>query len=168
MASVKFKGSEVHTNGELPKIASKAPDFVLTDGNLNDHTLKDFFGKRKLLSIVPSLDTSVCALSAKKFNDAAKQNPNIMVLFVSADLPFAQKRFCQQESLQNIQTLSMLRSKDFAKNYGVLLVDGPLAGLCARAVVVLDENDNVLYRELVSEITQEPDYQKALDVLSLS
>ncbi len=166
MSSVKFKGSPVHTSGELPKVKTKAPDFVLTDGNLGDHSLKDFKGKRKLLSIVPSLDTGVCALSAKKFNDAAKQNPNIMILFVSADLPFAQKRLCQQEHLDNILTLSMLRSKDFARDYGILLVDGPLAGLCARAVVVLDENDNVLYTELVDEVTQEPNYQKALEALS--
>ena len=166
MASVKFKANPVQTNGELPKLQAKAPDFVLTDGNLQDHSLKDFKGKRKLLSIVPSLDTGTCALSAKKFNDAAKQNPNLMILFVSADLPFAQKRLCQQEHLENIMTLSMLRSKDFARDYGVLLVDGPLAGLCARSVVVLDENDNVLYTELVDEVTQEPNYIKALEVLS--
>jgi len=165
MANVKFKGAIVHTNGELPAIGSKAPDFVLTDGELKDHTLKEFHGKRKLISIVPSLDTGVCAISAKKFNDAAKEHPEIFILCVSADLPFAQKRFCHQEDLKNILTLSMLRSKDFASKYGVLLVDSPLAGLASRAVLVLDEQDKVLYHELVQEITQEPNYKKALEVL---
>jgi thiol peroxidase len=165
MATVKFKGTNIHTSGELPKIGSAAPDFVLTDSELKDRSLKDWKGKRKLLSIVPSLDTGTCALSAKKFNDAAKLHPNIAILFVSADLPFAQKRMCSQDNLQNIATLSMLRSKDFATKYGVLITDGPLAGLASRAVVVLDENDTVLYHELVEEITQEPNYQKALDVL---
>jgi thiol peroxidase len=165
MASVKFKGSIVHTNGELPTVGSKVPDFVLTDGDLKDHSLREFHGKRKIISIVPSLDTGVCAMSAKKFNEAAKENPDIFILVVSADLPFAQKRFCNQEDLKNILTLSMLRSKDFATKYGVLLTDGPLAGLASRAVLVLDENDKVLYNELVSEITQEPNYKKALEVL---
>lgn len=165
MANVLFKGSVVHTSGELPKIASVAPDFILVDASLQDRTLNDFKGKRKLISIVPSLDTGTCALSAKKFNDAAKQNPNIMIIFVSADLPFAQKRMCQADSLENIVTLSMMRSKDFATKYGVLLTDGPLAGLAARSVLVLDENNKVLYSELVGEITQEPNYQKALDAL---
>lgn len=165
MATVTFKGSPVHTNGELPKIASKAPDFVLTTAELKDCTLNDFTGRRKLISIVPSLDTGTCALSAKKFNEAAKKDPAITILCVSADLPFAQKRMCQEASVENVITLSMMRSKDFATKYGVLLTDGPLAGLAARAVVVLDENDNVLYTELVQEITEEPNYQKALDVL---
>jgi thioredoxin-dependent peroxiredoxin len=165
MASVKFKGMVVHTNGELPKIGSKIPDFVLTDSNLKDHTLHELHGKRKLISIVPSLDTAVCSLSAKKFNDAAKQHPDVLILVVSADLPFAQKRVCSHESLENILTLSMMRSKDFASKYGVLLTDGPLAGLASRAVVVADEHDKVVYHELVQEITQEPDYQKALDAL---
>lgn len=166
MASVKFKGTTVHTNGELPKVAAKAPNFVLVDGNLQEKGLQDFKGRRKLISIVPSLDTGVCALSAKKFNEAAKNNPKLMIIFVSADLPFAQKRMCQQDNLENIVTLSMMRNKEFAERYGVLLVDGPLAGLAARSVVVLDENDNVLYTELVDEITTEPNYQKALDVLT--
>lgn len=165
MATVTFKGSAVHTSGELPKAGSKAPNFVLTDAQLNDRTLNDFQGKRKLLSIVPSLDTGTCALSAKKFNMAAKEHPDVMILVVSADLPFAQKRLCSAEDLQNIVTLSMLRSKDFATQYGVLLIDGPLAGLAARAVVVLDEDDRVLYSELVGEITTEPNYAKALEEL---
>ncbi len=163
MATVTFKGSSVHTNGELPKVATKAPNFMLVDGNLQERPLSDFQGKRKILSIVPSLDTGVCALSAKKFNETAKSNPNLMVIFISADLPFAQKRMCQQDDLANIVTLSMMRNKEFAERYGVLLIDGPLAGLAARSVVVLDEQDNVIYTELVPEITQEPNYQKALD-----
>lgn len=168
MANVKFKGAIVHTNGELPAVGSKAKDFTLTDASLKDHSLKELQGKKKILSIVPSLDTGVCAMSAKKFNEAAKKHPEIFILFVSADLPFAQKRFCDQEDLKNILTLSMLRSKEFASSYGVLLVDGPLAGLASRAVLVLDENDTVLYHELVEEITQEPNYKKALEVLGIS
>jgi thiol peroxidase len=165
MATVTFKGSPVQTSGELPKVGSRAPDFILTDGELKDHKLSNFRGKRKILSIVPSLDTGVCALSAKKFNETAKTHPDITVIFISCDLPFAQKRLCTVENLENIRTLSMLRSKDFAMQYGVLLIDGPLAGLAARACLVLDENDTVLYTELVSEITQEPNYTKAIDVI---
>jgi len=166
MATVKFKGQPVHTNGDLPKQGAKAPDFTLTNSDLKDVSLKDFAGKKKLLSIVPSLDTGVCALSARRFNEAAKKDPNLLILFISADLPFAQKRVADQDGLSNIQTLSMIRGKEFASKYGVLLTDGPLAGLAARSVVVLDENDNVLYTELVDEITSEPSYQQALDVLT--
>lgn len=165
MASVTFKGAKVQTSGDLPQVGVKAPDFILTDSDLKDRTLNDFRGRRKLISIVPSLDTAVCALSAKKFNDAAKEHPGITILFVSADLPFAQKRFCVGDGLQNIVTLSMMRSKDFAQKYGILITDGPLAGLCSRSILVLDENDKVIYRELVPEITQEPNYQKALEAL---
>lgn len=165
MAKVMFKGNQVNTNGNLPQIGAKAPDFVLTDADLKDHSLKEFTGKRKLLSVVPSLDTGTCAMSAKKFNDQAKQDPNLVIITISADLPFAQKRFCHTEGVENIVTLSMLRSKEFASTYGLLLVDGPLAGLAARAVLVLDENDVVRYLELVPEITQEPDYLKAIEAL---
>src|SRR5438105_14750462 len=140
MAEVKFKGSPVHTNGELPAVGSNAPDFVLTDGDLKDYTLKQLQGKKVLISAVISLDTGTCAMSAKKFNEVAKNNSDIAIVFVSADLPFAQKRFCTGEKLDNILTLSMMRSKDFAKAYGLLLTDGPLAGLIARAIVTLDEN----------------------------
>src|ERR1700733_11730249 len=128
MASVTLKGTAIHTNGELPKVGSQAPDFVLVDAELKDHSLKDFKGKRKLLSIVPSLDTGTCALSAKKFNEAAKADPGLVILVISADLPFAQKRLCGSEGLQNIQTLSMMRSKDFANQYGVLITDCPILG----------------------------------------
>lgn len=162
---VTLKGNPIHTSGALPKIGSKAPDFVLVNQDLKDCTLKDFKGKRKLLYIVPSLDTSVCSLSTKKFNDAMKRNPQMAALIVSADLPFAQKRVCGLEKMENVVTLSAMRSKDFPKAYGVLITDGPLAGICARAVLVLDKDDHVIYEELVPEITQEPNYEAALKAL---
>jgi thiol peroxidase len=162
MAQVTLKGNPIHTNGELPQVGAKAPDFKLTGGDLKDVSLADYKGKRKVLNIVPSLDTAVCATSTRRFNEAASRLPNTVVLVVSADLPFASKRFCTTEGLQNVVPLSLMRSKSFAKDYGVLLQDGPLAGLCARAVVVLDENDKVVYRQLVPEIGQEPDYDQAI------
>jgi len=165
MAQITLKSTPIHTSGELPRVGTKAPDFLLIDRDLKEHSLKDFRGKKKILSIVPSLDTSVCSLSAKKFNEAIKNHPEAQVIVISADSPFAQKRVCDQDHLKNITTLSMMRSKDFAKSYGVLMEDGPLAGICARAIVVLDEEDKVLYTELVPEITQEPNYEKALEVL---
>ena len=165
MAQVTLKGNPIETSGELPNLQSKAPEFTLVDKDLKDRHLSDFKGKRKLLSIVPSLDTPTCSLSAKKFNDAAKQHPEVVILVISADSPFAQKRFCGAEGVNNIITLSMMRSKDFAKDYGILIITGPLAGICARAVLVLDENDKVLYTELVPEIAQEPNYEKALAIL---
>ncbi len=162
MAQVTLKGNPIHTNGELPKVGTSAPAFKLTTGDLKDVTLADFKGKKKILNIVPSLDTSVCATSARKFNESAGKLPNTVVLVISADLPFASKRFCTTEGLQNVVPLSLMRDKFFAKDYGVLLQDGPLAGICARAVVVVDENDKVKYTQLVPEIGQEPDYDKAL------
>ncbi|MBS0634586.1 MAG: thiol peroxidase [Verrucomicrobia bacterium] len=165
MATVTLKGNEIHTNGTLPKIGSKAPDFLLTSTDLKDMRLSDFKGKRKLISIVPSLDTGVCALSARKLNEEAKKNPNAAIIFVSADLPFAQKRVTEADGLSNIIPLSMIRTKDFARDYGILITDGPLAGVAARSIVVVDENDNVIYTELVGEITSEPNYLKAIDAL---
>lgn len=165
MVSVKLKGETIHTNGELPEVGSQAPDFVLVDKELQNRSLKDFKGKRKLISIVPSLDTGTCALSARKFNEAAKSNPRLTIIVVSADLPFAQKRMCESDKVENVVTLSMMRNKEFASKYGVLITDGPLAGIAARAVLVLDEHDKVIYRELVPEITQEPTYQTALEKL---
>lgn len=164
MATITLQGNEIHTNGELPGVGSSAPDFKLVTGELGDVTLADYSSK-KVLNIVPSLDTGVCAASAKVFNDAAKENADVAFLTVSADLPFAQGRFCSTESLENIQTLSMMRSKNFAKDYGVLITDGPLAGLAARAVIVLDADNKVLYNELVPEIAQEPNYEAALAAL---
>lgn len=165
MASVTLKSNPVTLVGELPAVGSKAPNFKLVDTGLADRTLADYAGKKKLISIVPSLDTPVCATSTIKFNKAAKADPDLVVLIVSSDLPFAASRFCTGEKLENVITLSMMRDKDFAKDYGVLIADGPLAGLTARAVVALDGNDKVLYTQLVPEITDEPDYDKALAVL---
>lgn len=165
MAKLTFKGSPISTNGDLPAIGQPTPDFKLVANDLKDLTLADFAGKKKLLNIVPSLDTSVCALSTRKFNDHAKGHPDTVILVISADLPFAQKRFCGNENLSNVVTLSMMRSRKFAKDYGVLLEDGPLAGLTARAIVVLDENNIVRHTELVPEIAQEPHYEAALAAL---
>ncbi len=165
MAQIKLAGNPINTNGDLPKIGAKAPDFHLTDVDLKDVTLADFKGKKKLLNIVPSLDTPVCAMSTKKFNEFAKGRDNAVMLIVSADLPFAQKRFCAAENTSLVKTLSMMRDKNFAKDYGVLIQDGPLKGITARAVVVLDENDTVRHAELVPEIKQEPNYDAALAAL---
>ena len=165
MAKITLRGNPIHSNGELPKVGAKAPDFTLTTKDLKDVSLADYKGKKKLLNIVPSLDTPVCALSTKKFNEHAKQHADTVILVVSADLPFAQGRFCGNEHLDNVIPLSLMRSKKFAEDYGVLLKDGPLAGVTARAVVVLDANDKVTYTELVPEIGQEPNYEKALKAL---
>jgi thioredoxin-dependent peroxiredoxin len=165
MATVTLRGNACHTNGELPAAGSRAPDFKLTKGDLSDVGLADFAGKKKLLNIVPSLDTPTCAKSTQKFNEHAKNHPDTAVLIVSGDLPFAQGRFCTGEHLDNVVPLSMMRSRNFAKDYGVLIDDGPLAGITARAVVVLDENDTVVYTQLVTEIADEPDYEAALAAL---
>ncbi|MFP4430818.1 MAG: thiol peroxidase [Spirochaetota bacterium] len=165
MAQITFKGNPVHTSGTLPQTNSAAPDFVLTTGDLSDVSLKDFAGKRKILNIVPSLDTGVCAASAVRFNEEIDKVDNAVVLTVSEDLPFAQSRFCESNGVDKVVTLSQLRNKDFGKAYGVEMVDGPLAGLLSRAVVVIDENDNVIYTQQVPEITQEPDYDEVLQAL---
>ncbi len=165
MAEITLQGNPIHTSGELPAIGSPAPDFSLTDGELNDVSLKDFAGKKKVLSIVPSLDTGVCATSTKVFNDRLGGRDDVVVLVISADLPFAQARFCSAEGTDRVKTLSMMRDKHFARDYGVLISDGPLAGITARAVMVLDENDRVLHAQLVPEIAQEPDYDAAIAAL---
>ena len=165
MATITLKGNAIHTVGDLPGKGSKAPDFSLTRGDLSQAGLKDFAGKRKLLNIVPSLDTGVCAASARRFNQEAAAVPGAVVLTVSRDLPFAQGRFCAAEGIENVVMLSEMRSDAFGKAYGVTIADGPLAGLLSRAVVVLDENDSVVYTEQVPEIAQEPDYGKALAAL---
>jgi thiol peroxidase len=162
MATVTLKGNPIHTNGELPAAGAPAPDFKLTGVDLKDVSLADYKGKKKILNIVPSLDTAVCAASTRRFNESGGKLANTVVLVISADLPFAMKRFCTTEGLQNVVSLSMIRGKSFAKTYGVLLEDGPLAGVTARAVVVVDENDKVVYTELVPEIGQEPNYDAAL------
>ena len=162
MATIQLKGNPIHTSGELPAPGAVAPDFKLTKADLADVALKDFAGKKKILNITPSLDTGVCATSAKKFNEAVAQLGDVALLNVSADLPFAAGRFCESNGLKNVVALSTFRSPDFAKAYGVAIVDGPLAGLTARAVVVLDAQNKVLHAELVPEIAQEPDYAAAL------
>ena len=165
MATVTFQGEPVNTNGNLPAVGSQAPDFRLAARGLNDVSLSDYAGKKKLLSIVPSLDTPVCATSTKKFNEYAREHEDTVILVISADLPFAQSRFCGGEGLKNVVTLSMMRSRNFAKDYGMLIEDGALSGITARAVVVLDEGNKVVYTELVPEIGDEPDYDKALAAL---
>jgi thiol peroxidase len=165
MADITLKGNPIHTNGELPAVGSTAPDFSLTTKDLADVSLADFAGKKKLLNIVPSLDTAVCAASTQKFNSAMAAKSGAVALVISADLPFAMKRFCSAEGIENVTSLSMMRGKSFAKDYGMLITDGPLAGLSARGVVVLDENNQVIYTQLVPEIGQEPDYDAALAAL---
>lgn len=159
---VTLKGTICNTMGTLPKIGTNAPDFKLVDKDLKEKSLKDFSGK-KLIATVPSLDTGVCLTSAKKFDEKVK---GFTLIYVSADLPFAGARACNVENLDNVHTLSMMRNKDFAVDYGILLVDGPLEGLCARAIFALDENNKILYSELVSEITEEPDYEAAISAVS--
>jgi len=163
MATVTLKGNPVQTIGELPAVGSRAPEFKLTNADLEDVGLEAFQGKKKVLNIVPSLDTPVCAVSTRVFNEKAAGKAAVLV--ISADLPFAQKRFCETEGIDGVVALSLMRAKFFAKDYGVLITDGPLAGICSRAVIVLDEDDNVVYTEQVPEITQEPDYDKALAAL---
>ncbi|MGE7955249.1 thiol peroxidase [Pseudomonas sp. NPDC089530] len=165
MAQVTLKGNPVQVNGQLPQAGAKAPAFSLVGAGLADITLSSFAGKRKVLNIFPSVDTPTCATSVRKFNAQASGLNNTVVLCISADLPFAQARFCGAEGLDNVQNLSTLRGREFIENYGVAIADGPLAGLTARAVVVLDENDTVLHSELVKEIAEEPNYDAALAVL---
>lgn len=162
MTTVTFKGDPINVGGTFPRVGDSARSFMLVDKDLNDVSLSQFAGRRKILNIVPSLDTPVCAESTRKFNTAAGMLPNTVVLVISADLPFAQSRFCAVENLRNVFTLSTMRGRDFHKDYGVMITDYPLAGLTARAVIVLDENDRVLHAELVQEISKEPDYDAAL------
>jgi thiol peroxidase len=166
MAQLTLRGTPVHTNGDLPKVGATAPDFKLTAADLSDVSLASYAGKRKVLNISPSLDTSVCQAAARKFNDAAGKLKDTVILLVTADLPFASKRFCTAEGLENVIPLSLMRDKKFAQDYGVLLVDGPMAGLCARSVVVLDASNKVLHVQLVPETVDEPDYAKALGALA--
>jgi len=166
MAKITLQGNEINTNGDLPAVGSEAPDFHLVDSELSDRYLADYTGKKKLLNIVPSLDTGVCATSTRHFNEILSGRGDVAVLIISADLPFASGRFCIEEKLSHVTALSMMRSRNFAKDYGVLITDGPLAGVTARAVVVLDENNKVIYTELVPEIAQEPDYDSAVKALA--
>lgn len=163
--SVKLKGNDVTVSGEFLQAGQQAKAFTLVAKDLSEVTLENYKGKRKILNIFPSVDTGVCAASVRKFNQLANDLNNTVVLCISADLPFAQARFCGAEGLDNVVTLSAFRNPEFAQNYGVAMTSGPLKGLTARSVVVLDENDKVIYSQLVPEITEEPDYDKALDAL---
>jgi thioredoxin-dependent peroxiredoxin len=165
MATVTLKGKPVTVAGRLPAKGESAADFNLTGKDLSDVSLRNFAGTRKVLNIVPSLDTPTCAKSTRVFNEKASGMRNAVVLVVSADLPFAMTRFCGAEGLNNVVTLSTFRGRDFHGKYGVDIADGALKGLTARAVVVLDENDSVLHSELVAEIANEPNYEAALAAL---
>lgn len=166
MATVTLRGIPTEIVGELPQRGNTAPDFSLVAGDLSDATLATYAGKRKLLNIVPSLDTPTCATSTRKFNEEAGSLANTVVLVISADLPYAATRFCATEGLKNVVHLSTMRGREFMRNYGVEIASGPRVGLTARAVVVLDENNRVLHSQLVDEITREPDYAAALKALS--
>ncbi|WP_342245165.1 thiol peroxidase [Pseudomonas sp. OTU5201] len=165
MAQVTLKGNPINVDGQLPQQGQQAPTFSLVGSDLSDVTLASLSGKRKVLNIFPSVDTPTCATSVRKFNVEASKLANTVVLCISADLPFAQKRFCGAEGLDNVINLSTMRGANFLKDYGVAIANGPLAGIAARAVVVLDENDKVLHSELVGEIADEPNYAAAIAVL---
>lgn len=165
MTTVTLRGTPCRVDGALPAVGSPAPALTLTNGELADVTLANYAGKRKVLNIVPSLDTPTCATSTRKFNESAATLKNAVVLVVSADLPFAAGRFCATEGLKNVAHLSTFRHPEFMTAWGVRMAEGPLQGVTARAVVVLDENNKVLYSQLVPEIAQEPDYAAALKVL---
>lgn len=166
MTTVTLKGNPCNTNGELPTVGSQAPDFKLVAADLQDVSFANYSGKKKLLNIVPSLDTPTCATSTRKFNETFAGRSDAVALVISADLPFASGRFCSIEGIQNVVALSLMRDKKFAEDYGVLIQDGPLAGLTTRAVVVLDADNKVLYTQMVPEIGQEPDYEAALKALA--
>ena len=165
MATVTLGGEPIAVSGNFPRPGDAAHSFMLVDKDLKDVSLSAFWGKRKILNIVPSLDTPVCQASARKFNEAAGAIPNTVVLVISADLPFAQARYCGAEGLDNVITLSTMRGRDFHKQYGVMIMDPPLSGLLARAIVVLDERDKVIHTEMVSAIEKEPNYDAVVEAL---
>jgi thiol peroxidase len=165
MAKITLKGSPVNTSGDLPKKGTQAPDFKLVKADLEELSLSELKGKKILLNIFPSLETSVCSTSIRKFNQLAAGRTNTVVLAISKDVPFAHKRFCTTEGITNVVTLSGFRDKAFGKSYGVDMIDGLWAGLYARSVVVVDEKGKVIYTQLVPEIGQEPDYASAMNAL---
>ena len=165
MKEIKLKGKPIHISGSLPANGADAPDFVLTKTDMTDVSLKDFKGKKVVLNIFPSIDTPVCAMSVRKFNEEASKLGNIAVLCISEDLPFAHARFCGAEGIKDVISLSDLRKRDFGRKYGLEILDGPIAGLLARAVIIIDENGKVQYVQLVPEIAQEPDYEAVLMAL---
>lgn len=165
MSQVTLGGEPVDVAGNFPAVGDTAPALTLTNAELADVTLADSAGKRKVLNIIPSVDTPTCATSTRRFNELASQLDNTVVLVVSADLPFAAQRFCGAEGLEKVETLSTFRHPEFRRDWGVDISSGPLVGLCARGVVVLDENDRVIHSQLVDEIKDEPDYEAALAAL---
>jgi thiol peroxidase len=166
MAVITFKGSPIETIGNLSEVDTKAPTFRLTRSDLSDATLEDFAGKTIVLNIFPSIDTDVCATSVRRFNEEAAKLKDTVVLCISADLPFAHQRFCETQGLNDVIPLSVFRSADFGKDYGVTITSGPLTGLLSRAVVIIDKNGKVVYTQQVPEIVQEPDYDAALQALA--
>ncbi|WP_455374962.1 thiol peroxidase [Kaarinaea lacus] len=166
MATFTIKGKGFTTNGDLPAVGSQAPDFKLTNSRLKDKTLTDFKGKKKVIYTVTSLDTDVCEQTAKAFSEAFGQHDGAELLIISGDLPFAQSKVANEKQIKNATMLSEMRNRNFAKDYGVLIQDGPLAGLMARAVIVIDENNKVSYTQFVKEITEAPDYNSALSALN--
>ena len=166
MAQTALGGNPVNTSGDLPSVGGAAPSFTLTGNDLSSVSSADLSGQRVVLNIFPSVDTPTCATSVRTFNERAASLENTTVLCVSADLPFAQGRFCGAEGISNVQTVSTFKSPEFLADYGVGMVDGKLEGLCARAVVVLDEAGNVVHQQLVPEIADEPDYDAAISALS--
>lgn len=165
METIYLQGNPIHTYGVMPQVGDRCPHFSLVKSDLSTATDEDFAGKRIILNIFPSLDTATCAMSVRQFNARAAALPDTVVLAISADLPFAAGRFCSTENIDNVITLSTFRNPGFGRNMGLEMIDGPLQGLLARTVIVLDPNGRIIYRELVSEITQEPNYQAALEVL---
>lgn len=165
MAELKFKGNPIHTNGNLPKVGQKAPEFTLVKNDLSRTSLSEYAGKRVVLNIFPSIDTGVCATSVRKFNEQAANLDNTVVLCVSKDLPFANGRFCGAEGISNVVTLSDFDGGVFGTNYEAQMIDGPLKGLLARSIVVVDETGNVIHTELVDDIVNEPNYDAVLNVL---
>ena len=166
MASITLKGNECNTCGDLPAVGSSAPAFTLIAGDLSECGLDSFAGKNVVLSIFPSMDTPVCAISVRSFNEKAAGLDNTVVVNVSKDLPFAQKRFCESEGIEGVTNLSAFRGDQFGQDYGMTIVDGPLTGLLGRAIVVINESGEVVYTELVPEIAQEPNYDAALSAVT--
>ncbi len=165
MSEITLKGNKINTIGHLPKVGEMAPDFTLVKDDLSVKTLNDYKGSRLVLNIFPSLDTGTCAASVRRFNKEAGELENTKVLCISKDLPFAQARFCGSEGLKNVENLSDFRTGAFGKAYGVEIIDGPLAGLESRAVVVIDETGKIIYTQQVAEIVDEPDYESAIAAL---
>ncbi len=166
MAMITFNGSPIHTIGSLPKLGSAAPDFIVTKTDLSEIHLSNYHGREIILNIFPSLDTPTCATVMRKFNEVAAKYQDVLILCVSEDLPFAQQRFCSAEHLQNVQPVSVFRHPDFGQRYGVSIIDGPLAGLLSRAVIVINKQGKITYTEQVPEITAEPDYKSMISALN--